>query len=448
MDETPNIETEIVTQANDETPRRRRVRAMFGGVRGMFEGIGLIRGVVGTVLILIGLSVLVERSTGVRPAVVQLGIGILLLIVWRGSRRYGFLLAGSIATGIGVAVLLGRYLPTQFPVLLLLFLAASFLGIRLASGGRSAWAAITSGILGAVALSLAYLELFDRVPDVSGSYALPIAVILFGALILFQRAVPGLTRQTFIGVLVAVAVLAVSAANWDADPDGRLLQPGFGRPRFDAKIVNSRFELPNGMPVEVSGKVGFLWIQNGLPAVQAPQLTYTGQGYREESPVTVTREVDKVRVIFSEKVYSSRDPSELFLPEGVTLTVNIPSGRVHVDLKAASISIMGTDADVVFQGEVGDLKIANGAGQVSVRLGGGPPPKVLVETTSGHVSILYSGDPAIEVTTQTGSTTSGDNQFAPGGTFSKTGTAGSITVRSVSGDVRVSSTNSIARQGY
>jgi len=443
MDETPSTEPVIVTETKNS--RRRRIRAMFGGI-------GLMRAVVGTVLILIGLSVLVERLTGVRPVVVPLGIGVLLLTGWGGSRRYSFLLAGSVVTGAGAAILLGRFLPTQFPVLLLLFLSASFLAIRLASGRRSVWAAITSGVLAAVALSLAYLELFDHLPVASGSYTLPIAVILLGVLILFQRAMPGLTRQTFIGILVAVAVLAVSAANWSADPKGRLLLPDFGRPTLEqGGIVHMQSELPTGMPVEVqelptglppgvhrTGNLGVLRITNGLPLIKTDYYDYKGEGGNKVSPVTVTKEVDKVRITIRNDVAAFfLKPIELSLPQGVHLTVNVRSTTVALDLSAASVSINATDATVDVKGEVGDLEIVNTAGPVVVTVQGDAPPKVLVETTSGSVSIHYLGDPTIEVTTQTGSTQAGGNEFAPGGTFSKAGTAGTITVRTVSGNVRL-----------
>lgn len=142
----------------------------------------------GLVLIAIGVFFLFVQGGIVGPEAIVLVIGLGFLVAYYAGHQtqLGFLIPGSLLTGIGLGVILisGHVYPRLEGSLMLLCLAAGFLGITLLALDHPRWPLIPGGVLACLALltgstAIPGFRLLRRI-------AIPAALIIVGFYIALQ----------------------------------------------------------------------------------------------------------------------------------------------------------------------------------------------------------------------------------------------------------------------
>jgi len=206
----------MTTTGNDQPDQRSKAQVRR-------PGHGTLRVILGALLLAIGLDRLLEELIGYDLSVFPLVVGIgLLALWWSNTSAFGYLIAGSIVTGLGAGLLLEDL--TGVDGVVLLGLASGFVFLA-SSSERAQWAWWPAAVLGVIGTLRAAGDLTDLLlfaPSVARIGA-PIVAIALG-LVLLAR--PKLSRSVFVvlsAVLLVVGILMV--VSLDGPLDGPLLRP-------------------------------------------------------------------------------------------------------------------------------------------------------------------------------------------------------------------------------
>ena len=173
---------------------------------------------IGATLLVWGMSLLVQRSLGVDLDTFVLGLGVGALAGWTQVRRYLWFAFGAIATGFGLAEVVGALMGGAFSSALgSLFVAAGFLAVYVRYPRRSTWALFPAGFMALWAVGAFGIGLLGLIPDVLGRFMLPLLLVCGGGLLLFRHSLP--PRTVKIGLAAVVALFVLVGVNRVPDLD-------------------------------------------------------------------------------------------------------------------------------------------------------------------------------------------------------------------------------------
>ena len=397
---------ETVTETEERLPRRRDD--------------GWWRVGIGALLVAIGIDILLEQITGYDINFVTLAIGLVLLAIWwKGStrRNHGFLIGGSIVSGVGLGQLLSDL--TRLDGMFQLGLAAGFAFLASRSH-RAQWAWWPAAILGAIgtlvlASDIGPWFLIDRS---IASIAAPMVAIVLGALLIMRPNIPKLTFRTLVIVLIVVGIVMVSAL-----PDRSMLrgltlgkewtQRGF---HLELPDLNGRTLVVDYPQASVTLTEGTL---SGRLELRSP--SFFGDSERrnraESSWVQIRETSDEV---FIEQGSRTRPGAwaqklRLTLPPEVTTHIRTGAGDVHLD------------------GRFRKLEIKTGAGDVSGQLAE-PYEELSVETGAGDIELTVFGDPTIYARSNVGDIEVNDEDQSG---YEREGAGGTVNLQAGSGDIQL-----------
>jgi hypothetical protein len=325
---------------------------------------------IGTLLVVWGTSLLVQRALGVDLDTFILGVGLAAVAGWTQVRRYGWFVAGAIGTGAGLASLVsGPHVPFS-GTLSNLFIAAGFAAIYVRYPRRSVWALPIAAICALVAVGSFGVSLIGLVPSSLGRLLLPLLLIGGGSLLLVRHSLPPKVVKIGLAGLALTFVLvgATSVPDIDHRPNPLTLVPpttGVGYP----------FEARPGQTVVVrtdSGDVRFRRSDSGQARLDV-------SGGRRGAPLVVEQDGDRLLVGGSggDGMFGRGGSTdyELWLPDGVGLDVETSSGKVTGVVAAGETEIHTESGDV-------DLRIEDGGAEGSEDDG-----PYEIDTESGRVTL-------------------------------------------------------------
>lgn len=399
---------ENVTETEEALPRRRDE--------------GWWRVGVGALLVAIGIDILLEQITGYDINFVTLAIGLVLLAIWwKGPsyRTHGFLIGGSIVSGVGLGQLLSDL--TRFDGMFQLGLAAGF--AFLASQSHRAkwawWPAAILGIIGALIFAgdIGPWFLIDRG---IASIAAPAVAIALGALLIMRPNIPKATFRTLVIVLIVVGVVMVSALPDRSMFNGLTVGRGFAHRSF-------HLDLP-----ELDGRT--LVVDHDAGSVTLTQGSLSGTLQVGSRSLFVDSFADSPRRgnTVSSYVRIRETTDEVFIEDGSRSRVD--SYRLRLTLPPEATARIQTGAgDVHLDGRFTRLEIKTGAGDVSGQLAE-PYEELSVETGAGDIELILFGDPTIHASTGVGDLEV-NNQDLNG--FEREGAGGTVSLQTGAGDIQL-----------
>jgi hypothetical protein len=305
------------------------------------------RVVVGTALVVWGMSLLVQRALGVDFDSFWLGIGLAALVGWSQVPRYSWFIAGAVGTGVGVAALVAPPLGNAFGTSVSnLLIGLGFAAVYVRYPRRSSWALAVAGVFALIAVGAFGIGLIGLVPAMLGRFLLPLLLIGGGALLLARHSLPPKAVKVGLASLAAAFVVVGATSIGDVDH----------RPPMLGRIPPA--PLTSGQPLGdlgdqtlvlhgQSGDVRFERSSDGLARVQAVD----GDGDPRMGVVVVRQDGSNVTV-------DARRDADLIvsLPDGVELDVVRSSGDVTGKLAGARGSIRTDSGDV-------DLELEDGGAE-------------------------------------------------------------------------------------
>lgn len=305
------------------------------------------RVVVGTALVVWGMSLLVQRALGVDFDSFWLGIGLAALVGWTQLPRYSWFVAGAVGTGVGVAALVAPPLGDAFGTSVSnLLIGLGFAAVYVRYPRRSTWALAVAGVFALIAVGAFGIGLIGLVPAVLGRFLLPLLLIGGGALLLLRHSLPPKAVKVGLASLAAAFVVVGATSIGDVDHGPRV-------PSLVAPSPMSSGELLGGLGGQTlvlhgqSGDLRFERSSDGMARVQAVD----SDGDVRMGMVGVARDGSHVSV-------ETRHDLDLVvsLPDGVELDVVRSSGDVTGKLAGARGSIRTESGDV-------DLELEDGGAE-------------------------------------------------------------------------------------
>lgn len=396
---------ENATEAEERLPRRRDE--------------GWWRVGIGALLVAIGIDILLEQITGYDINFVTLAIGLVLLAIWwKGPthRNHGFLIGGSIVSGVGLGQLLSDL--TRFDGMFQLGLAAgfAFLASRSHRAQWAWWPAAILGIIGTLDLAgdIGPWFLIDRS---FASIAAPAIAIALGALLILRPNIPKATFRTLVIVLIVVGVVMVSSLPDRSMFNGLTVGGGFAQRSFQLELpaLEGRTLVIDHSQASVTLTQGDL---SGSLQVRSPSL-FGGSASRknaQSSYVQIRETTDEVLIEEGSRPrLGSPHHLRLTLPPEATARIETGAGDVHLD------------------GRFKGLEITTGAGDVSGQLAE-PYEEVSIETGAGDIELTLFGDPTIHASTGAGDLEVNDEDLNG---FEREGAGGTVNLQTGSGDIKL-----------
>lgn len=317
---------------------------------------------IGTLLVVWGTSLLVERTMGVDLETFWLGIGLAAIAGWTQHRRYSWFVAGAIVTGVGAGSLLSAPFANGFGAAIAnLCIGAGFAAVYVRYPRRSTWAIAVAGVFGLIAVAAFGIGLIGLVPAGLGRFLLPLLLIGGGVLLLVRHSLPPKTVKVGLAALAASFVVVGATSVPDLDRDRvRIVQR--------AGVAAEPLEVEPGQTLVLHGGSGH------IEFVVAETATIEARDERRR--IKIRREGDRVIV----------GRSGLFRNDSSTdYVVGLPPG-VAIDVVRRSGSVTGTLAGVQ-----GDIRTGSGAVDLVLRDGGDEGPSddgpLDIVTGSGSVRV-------------------------------------------------------------
>lgn len=397
--------------SDEQTPRRR--------------GPELWRTLGGALLITLGVTLLIERATGINLSWVPLAIGIAFLAVWWRERWHGFLIAGGILTGIGLGSLLGSLVdPRWADGLDTIAFGGGFFLIYALDGWRrrSWWAGLVAAIfaiIGLFELANAFRQFVD--PELARG-GLPVIVIALGLVLLLRTSIPRGLYRFLVVVLVIVAIAAASAS---------------------AGGIFGGFDIFGGFQrYEVTRELSVADVGDRTLVVEAGHRDVRIINGDDEVIATVTsraRTSERARrAAESASLFAERSEDEVLIR---TETSDLAGTIITTDyeIRVSSLTkvrVITSSGDVSADAELESLEISTSSGDVDLN---GRFTSLEVRTSSGDVELrLEATDPSITVRTSSGSISVDRWEgTASDRSFQRRGTGDSIEIITSSGDVEI-----------
>lgn len=375
------------------------------------------RVLVGALLVVIGIDILLEQITGYEVSFVPLAVGLGLLTVWwQINHSFGFLIAGSIVTGVGIGQLLSDL--THLDGMFQLGLAGGFAFLAFRSH-RASWAWWPAAILGAIGIiSLAFdLGTFFAIQRDIARVGAPAVAIALGLLLILR---PNLDKGLFRVLVVALIVIGVIMVS--SLPD-RTMFNGFqaaGRSRWSERDFQLQLPSLEGRTLVVDhSQLSVELVQgpfSGFVHVRSPWFWgHSGQRRAGSSVVSVRETSDEVIL---EEGPSSRGSYRLVLSVPPSTVARIRTGS----------------GDVRLSGQLQSLEVRTGAGDVSGQLHE-PYDDLSIETGAGDIDLTVFGDPSIRADTGGGDMEVNGEDVER---FEREGAGGTVDLQTGAGDIQLS----------
>jgi hypothetical protein len=332
---------------------------------------------IGTLLVVWGTSLLVQRALGVDLDTFFLGVGLAAVAGWTQHRRYLWFVVGAVGTGLGLASLVsGPHVPFS-GTFANLFLAAGFAAVYVRYPRRSVWALPIAAICALVAVGSFGVSLIGLVPSWLGRLLLPLLLIGGGSLLLVRHSLPPKVVKLGLAGLALTFVLvgATSVPDLDHRPNPLPLMP-------PTTGVGYTFDAAPGQTVVVrseSGDVRFRRSTDGVGRVES-----SGR-VRRGGPAPFRTDGDQIVIGGGHSMFGSSGSTDyvVWLPDGVAVDVDTSSGDVTGELAAGDTEIHTESGDV-------DVRIVGGGDE-----GTDDDGPYDIETESGSVTI--SSDRPLEL---------------------------------------------------
>jgi hypothetical protein len=328
------------------------------------------RAAVGTTLLVWGTSLLTQRALGIDIDTFVLGLGLGALAGWSQLRRYGWFVAGAIATGLGMAEVAGAIFNGAFGASISMFMiAAGFAAIYVRYPRRSMWALVPAGIQALVGVAAFGVGLIGLLPSVLGKFMLPLLLVGGGALLLFRHSLPPKTVKIGLAAVAAMFVL-VGTTSVPGDSDHEFNINVGGPP--DRSVVTQPMPLGAGDTLVLGGGgSGDIEFRVG----EAPTIQINGD---EHGPGVALVRREGTRVLVGKEGFFGSD-------QGVDYVVTVPAGvKIDVDRGSGSVSghLAGVEGNIRTESGDVDLELEDGGAE-----GFADDGPLDIETDSGSVTI-------------------------------------------------------------